>query len=98
MHDTVFSVSLELYWAASIRREDMTARMTIAKLVAFLFLQDSVPSNTNLHNVQVFLLGTSGKNYMLFGIIFKRDFREHFRPSANVTNRERSDIKIAGSD
>ena len=34
-----------LYRAVAARREDMTARTIIAKLVAFLFVQDSVRSS-----------------------------------------------------
>jgi hypothetical protein len=37
----------------------MAARTIIGKLIAFLFVQDSVSSTTKLHNVQVLLLGTS---------------------------------------
>jgi hypothetical protein len=35
----------KLYQATAVRREDMTARTIIAKLVAFLFVQDSVRSS-----------------------------------------------------
>jgi hypothetical protein len=50
----------------------MTARTIIAKLLAFLFVQDSVRSNTNLHNLQILLLGTGKKFICFFGIIFKK--------------------------
>ena len=43
----------------SQKRRCMLARTIIAKLVAFLFVQDSVRSNTELCDVQVLLLGTS---------------------------------------
>ena len=49
----------ELYQATDAKREYMIARMIIAKLVAFFFVQDSVRSSTNLRNVRVLLLGTS---------------------------------------
>ena len=65
MHDAVLSllyVLPKMYQAVAVMvavmREDMTGRTTIAKLVAFLFVQDSVRSSTNLRNVQVLLLGT----------------------------------------
>jgi hypothetical protein len=48
----------ELYRAISARREDMTAKMIIAKLVAFLFVQILFVRIQNLHNVHVLLLGT----------------------------------------
>ena len=48
----------ELYQAVAVRREDMTARTIIAKLVAFLFVQILSVRIQNLHNVQVLLLGT----------------------------------------
>ena len=48
----------KLYQGTAVRREDMTARTIIAKLVAFLFVQDSVRSTTKFYNVPVLLLGT----------------------------------------
>ena len=46
MHGAVLYVLPELYQATAVRREDMTARTIIAKLEAFLFVQDSVRSTT----------------------------------------------------
>jgi uncharacterized PurR-regulated membrane protein YhhQ (DUF165 family) len=59
MHDAVLYVLPELYRAAAVRREDMTARTIIAKLVAFLFVQILSVQVQNLRNVQVLSLGTS---------------------------------------
>ena len=56
----------------------MTARMIIAKLVAFLFVQILSVRLQKIHNVQVLLLVTGYKFVYFFGIILKRDFREHF--------------------
>jgi hypothetical protein len=73
----------------------MTARMIIAKLVAFLFVQDSVRSTTKFTYCTCTFTRYQIKNlYAFFGIILKMDFREHVRPSANVTNRGRPDIKM----
>jgi hypothetical protein len=58
MEEGIVHVLPKLYRAVAARREDMTARTIIAKLVAFLFVQDSVSSTTKLHNVPVLLLGT----------------------------------------
>ena len=58
----------------AVRRDDRSARTIIAKLVVFLFVQDSARSNTNLRNVQVLLLGTlvpAKKFTRFFGIIFR---------------------------
>jgi hypothetical protein len=46
MHNAVLYVLPEFAMAVSVRREDMTARMIMAKLEAFLFVQDSVRSTT----------------------------------------------------
>jgi hypothetical protein len=46
MHDALLHVLPKLYQGTAVRREDMTARTIIAKLVAFLFVQDSVRSST----------------------------------------------------
>jgi hypothetical protein len=46
MHDALLHVLPELYQGTAAKREDMTARTIIAKLVAFLFVQDSVRSTT----------------------------------------------------
>ena len=59
MHDALLHVLPKLCQAVAVKREDMTARTIIAKLAAFLFVQDSVSSTTKLHNVPVLLLGTS---------------------------------------
>ena len=45
MHDALLYVLPKLYLGTTTRREDMTARTIIAKLVAFLFVQDSVRSS-----------------------------------------------------
>jgi hypothetical protein len=68
MHDALLYVWPKLYQGTAVRREDMTARTIIEKLVAFLFVQDSVSLTTKLHNVlvPVLLLGTSLKFCMLF--------------------------------
>ena len=44
MHDALLYVLPKLYQGTAVRREDMTARTIIAKLVAFLFVEDSVSS------------------------------------------------------
>jgi hypothetical protein len=46
MNDAVLYVLPELYRVHAVKREDRAARTVIAKLVAFLFIQDSVRSNT----------------------------------------------------
>jgi hypothetical protein len=51
-------ILLELYRAAAVKREDMIARTTIAKMVAFLFVQILSVRVQHLRNVQVLLLGT----------------------------------------
>jgi hypothetical protein len=44
MHDALLYVLPKLHQGTAVRREDMTARTIIAKLVAFLFVEDSVSS------------------------------------------------------
>ena len=55
----VVHVLPKLYEVVSARRGDMTARMIIAKLVAFLFVQILSVRIQNSRNVQVLLLGTA---------------------------------------
>jgi hypothetical protein len=46
IEECIVHVLPKLYQGTAVRREDMTARTIIAKLVAFLFVQDSVRSST----------------------------------------------------
>jgi hypothetical protein len=48
----------KVYQGTAVRREELTARTIIAKLVAFLFVQILSVRIQNLHNVRVLLLGT----------------------------------------